>query len=286
MYTLQQFLLDYPDNQACLEEIKQRKFKNFACPNCSGTKLYPVKGRKTYACGCGYQVSPLKDTIFEHSSTPLTSWFYVIYIFSQTKSGVSACQIQRELGVTYKCAWRMCHKVRELMVADLEPLSGDVEADETYFKAKPWRNTRVRRGGAQVLVAVVQRGGAVKVTHVPKNSSATIERIVKKQVTSGSTLHTDGSNLYRWARETYTHNSLVHWRPTEPKPTHKYDFIAHDVPNTQYIEGFFSQMKPRFIGVYRHCDPKYLQKYANEYAWRYSNRKSDVPLFRLLLDRL
>jgi len=124
-YTFKHFKELYPNDDACLDKIFQDRFGSVKfCPQCAAeTKFYRVKKRQCYACKwCGYQLHPLSGTIFRKSSTPLTDWFYAIYQFSTSKNGVSAKKIERDLGVTYKTAWRMCKQIRILMQQDTEQL--------------------------------------------------------------------------------------------------------------------------------------------------------------------
>src|SRR5947209_18113517 len=134
--SLKTFLQKYNNDDACLEEIKNFVFPNgITCPKCQKiTSFYKINGRMSYSCGvCRTQVYPLKGTIFEKSTTELRTWFYVMWVMSKTRSGVSARTIMRETGVTYKCAFRMCHQIRKLMADDGEPLRGITESDETHI---------------------------------------------------------------------------------------------------------------------------------------------------------
>lgn len=138
-YTIKNLRNDFPDDEACLDFIfKNRWPKGLTCPNCESKDFYPIKGRKSYACKCGCQVSPTEGTIFHKSSTPLTLWFHAIFLMSQSKNGVAAKELERQLGVTYKTAWRMARQIRLLMTDDDGPLGGNeiVELDETYVGGK------------------------------------------------------------------------------------------------------------------------------------------------------
>ena len=137
-YTIKDFNKEYQDDSACLNQIFNNRFGFLKeCPECKNkAKFYKVSNRKCFACQfCGYQIHPLADTIFHKSSTPLKLWFYGIFLFSASRNGVSAKELQRHLGVTYKTAWRMAQQIRKLMSQDTDKLSGIVEADETYWHA-------------------------------------------------------------------------------------------------------------------------------------------------------
>lgn len=125
-YTIQQFNKLFPDEDACLEWLRNKLYpQKIYCTDCNKlTKFYRIRGRKVYGCDlCGHQISPAAHTIFDHSPTPLRSWFYAIYLMSTTRSGIPAKQLQRELGVTYKTAWRMSHQIRSMLNDDISPLT-------------------------------------------------------------------------------------------------------------------------------------------------------------------
>lgn len=125
-YTIRQFQADFPNEDVCLEYVFKKRFPE-------ANQYYRVKGRKCWANPQGEQIHPLAGTIFEKSSTLLTLWFYAILLFSQSKNGVAAKELERQLGVTYKCAWRMARQIRSLMSDSSDPLIGEVEVDETYI---------------------------------------------------------------------------------------------------------------------------------------------------------
>ena len=134
-YTVNDFNKQFPNDDACLDWIRHKLYpQKIFCINCrKPTKHHRIKNRKTYGCDyCGHQISPTSNTIFHHSSTPLRTWFYTIFIISNTRCGVSAKQIQRDTGVTYKTAWRMFTQIRKLLKEESKALTGNVEVDEIY----------------------------------------------------------------------------------------------------------------------------------------------------------
>ncbi len=148
-FTLTDFQRQFPDDDACLEWLRHKLYPaKIYCPNCAKpTKHHRISTRKVYGCDyCGHQVSPTAGTIFEKSSTPLSLWFYAIYLMAQTRTGISAKQLQRELGVTYKTAWRMFTLIRSRLNDGGDAFSGDVEVDETYVGGK--RKGKRGRGAA------------------------------------------------------------------------------------------------------------------------------------------
>lgn len=153
-FTISDFLKRYRTYSACLDEIFKLRYGSIGgCMKCgvAGAKYYQVNKRQCYACGeCGHHVYPLAGTVMHGTRTKLTLWFFSVYLFSTSKNGVSAKELQRQLGVTYKQAWRMGHLVRVLMGDNRMPLSGIVQLDETLFggKAKGKRGWRQRKGPA------------------------------------------------------------------------------------------------------------------------------------------
>ena len=275
-FTIKDFNKMYPDDEACLNEIFKNRYGHLkACPQCSKkTNFYKVENRKCYACQfCGYQISPLADTIFHKSSTSLRNWFYSIYLFSVSKNGISAKELERHLGVTYKCAWRIAKQIRLLFKQNKDLLSDIVEIDETYIGGKH----RVKRGrGSENKTSVVglaQRKGQIKARVTKNTRSSTIKSIVKDNVEVGIDIITDEYNSYNFVRKSgFKHFTVSHGSKNWV------DGIAH----TNTIEGFWSQLKRSINGTYHCVSPKYLQSYVDEFVYRYNHRASSSLLSNLL----
>ena len=194
-YSFYDFQQDYPDDNACLSKIMELRYGDKpVCRKCErDTKYHRITKRRAYACQfCGDHVYPCKGTPFEKSTTPLHKWFYAIYLFTSTRHGVSAKELERQLGVTYKCAWRMAHELRKLMGRlDVSQLFGDIEADETYVGGK--RKGKPGRGadGKTVVLGIKKRGGEIKTQVVPDAKRHTIEPVIRKNVKEGSKINTD-----------------------------------------------------------------------------------------------
>jgi hypothetical protein len=278
-FTIADLLAKYPNDEACLAEILKRKYPDWLCSKCHRTQLYKLKNRPVYACACGLQINPLAGTIFEKTRTPLTSWFYVIYVMSQSKTPVPAASIQRQLGVKYDTAWRMMMKVRELM-EDTEPLTGAIEADETYLRAKPWRTTRplAYNGRAHTVFGVAERGGRVRAVHLPTNSTHFISKSLKEIAPEADVLYSDGAKAYVLIGREYKEHHVVQHGALE--------FVRDEHIYTNNIENFWGGVKRGIYGVHRVVHPEYLQAYLNQFAFIYSNRFSSLPLFYVLLDAL
>ena len=168
-YSIKNLQAEFPTDDKCLDYIYKVRFgSDFACPCCKAVKsFYRVSTRKCYSCShCGHQVYPTAGTIFHKSPTKLTDWFFAMFLFSSVRNGVSAKELERQLGVTYKCAWRMAHQIRSLMTQGKDPLDAMVENDETYVGGKRRGGERGLGRGKEAVVGKVRRQGQVRVQHV------------------------------------------------------------------------------------------------------------------------
>jgi len=278
-FTLKDFQKMFPDDDTCLDHIRYKKYpERIDCPKCGRNSLFHHdNGRKSYSCGnCGFQISPTAGTIFEKSSTPLTVWFYVAYLMAQTRGGISAKQIERETGVTYKTAWRMCKEIRHCLNEDYSPFDGDVELDESYFGG---RGRGIRGRGAEnktPVFGIAQRGGMIKAHVVPNVRRVSILPIVDANVAKTARVYTDEFRTYKALPSMgYAHETIPHALKI---------YVLGNV-HTNTIEGFWSNVKNGIRGVYHAVSSKYLQSYLNEYAFRYNHRKDVTPMFWTFLHR-
>jgi transposase len=199
-YTIHDFNRDFPDDDACLDYMRDALYPDgITCRSCGVvTKHQRLTKRKAYSCQeCGTHVYPLAGTIFEKSRTPLKSWFYAMFLMSVTRCGISAKQLERELGVTYKTAWHMFKQIRTLMGEEVAPFFGEVEADETYVGGKRRGTKRGRSGhdSHKVPVArVVQGKVAALVTQDTKKR--TLMPIIREKVLPESLVYTDEYKPY------------------------------------------------------------------------------------------
>lgn len=279
-FTLKDFMQMFPDDDTCLDYIRNEWFPELIeCSNCGKTaKFYRITTRKVYGCEfCGHQISPTAGTIFHKSPTPLTTWFYVIYLMAQTRGGISAKQIQRETGVTYKTAWRMCKQVRGMLSEDYEKMTGEVEVDESYFGGKS-KGTRGRGAeGKTAVFGMVQRGGKLEARAVKNVKRNTIMPIVDANIEKGTQVYSDEFNIYKALPAMgYAHDSVPHAEKI---------YVIGDA-HTNTIEGFWSQCKNGIRGVYHSVSSKYLQNYLDEYAFRYNHRDDTNPMFLTFLSRV
>ena len=279
-FTIKEFNKIYPDDTACLNEIFKNRYSHLkSCPNCNKkTNFYLVKNRKCYACQyCGYQISPLADTIFHKSSTSLKNWFYSIYLFSVSKNGVSAKELERQLGVTYKCAWRIAKQIRHLFKQNKELLSDIIEIDETYIGGK---HSGKRCRGSENKTAVmglVQRKGNLKAQVVSNTNSNTVRSIIKDNVELGVNIVTDEYRSYNIVRKMgFNHQTVNHVK----------EQWANGIIHVNTLEGFWSQLKRSINGTYHCVSPKYLQSYVDEFVYRYNHRHVLDSSFSLILSEV
>ena len=276
-YTISQFKKDFPNDDACLEYVFKARYSGVKCPKCGKSKFFRVRGRKCYTCRCGYQIHPVSGTIFHKSDTKLTDWFFAVYLMSQSKNGVSAKEIQRHLGTTYKTAWRIAKQIKSLMKQDSEQLGGIVEIDEAFIGGK-------RRLGKELkektpIVGVVQRGGKVKAQKTENIETHTLLGMLRKNVKLGSRVISDDT-------QTYKPNKIMRLGMFHDKISHsKEKYVRGDV-YTNTIEGFWSQLKRSIDGTYHSLSVKHLQSYVDEASFHYNQRLSSAPAFEVLLSRL
>ncbi len=239
-YTINDFNRNYPDEDACLERLRKRHYPDGStCEKCGRvTKYHRDSGRRSYSCQfCGHHIHPTAGTIFHKSTTPLRLWFYAIYKMASTRCGISAKQLERELGVTYKTAWRMFHQIRKMLTDDDQRLSGTVEADETYVGGRR-RGTKRGRPGKDShktpVFGMVERKGQVVATVVRDTKRATVMPHVHKKVLPETTVYTDEYRVYdNLNRQGYRHDRVHHAEEI---------YVAGDV-HTNTIEGFWSLLK-------------------------------------------
>lgn len=281
-YTFRQFQADYPDSDACLAKIMELRYgDNAICHECKReTKYHRISKRRAYACQfCGAHVYPCVGTPFEKSRTPLRDWFYAMYLFTASRHGVPAKELERQLGVTYKTAWRMAHELRKLMGdLDVKGLFGEVEADETYIGGKRSGGKRGRGApGKTIVVGVKQRQGPVKSQVVPDAKRRTIEPIIRENVRQGSAVHTDEWWAYRkLGQRGFDHQSVNHSAE---------EWVRGDC-HTNSIEGYWSQVKRSIRGTHIHVSGKHLPKYLAEFDFRHNTRSMPDRMFPILVDLL
>jgi len=288
-YSLMEFMAEFPDDASCLDRLWRDRFApdghTADCARCERPRrFHRTKTRASYTCdSCGLHVHPMKGTIFEKSTTSLHLWFYAIYLIASTRCGISAKQLERELGVTYKTAHRMMKKIRTELMNDEDDaqLSGDVEIDETSWGGKP--RIKLTRSEAMqfrerktTILGMVERGGRVRLRVIPSRRGAGLSREVRANVNPSSLIFTDDWPAYKPLRGEFLDHRVINHSAGS--------YVVGDT-HTNTIEGFFGNLKTGMRGTYKKVSPRYLQTYLDEYAWRYNQRGSGRSLFLSLIDR-
>jgi transposase len=277
--TIREFFQQFPDDETCLNHLLEVRFgQGHECPSCKrSAKWYRIRKEPAFSCQwCGHHLHPMAGSLFEDTRTPLQDWFYAIYLFTTSRHGVPAKELQRQLGVTYKTAWRMGHEIRKHMavVDGDDPLSGTVEIDDVlvggHRPGKPGRGA----AGKTLMIGMVERGGEVMAKVVSNARKRTVQPIIEASVEKGSTVYTDELKSYDGlAAKGYAHEAVNHGRGE----------YARGECHTNTIEGYWSRLKNSIRGTHVHVSGKHLQKYAGEFEYRYNRRQKQRKMLTELL---
>ena len=280
----------YSDKDKAREHLETLHWPNGpVCPKCGETKrVKRLEGKSTrpgvVMCNaCRKPFTVTVGTIFEDSKIPLNKWLLGFRLMAGSKKGISAHQLHRSLGITYKSAWFMAHRIREAMreggLTPVTPMGGEgkiVEADETYFGkiegeprysrkkyTKPTKGGKVGPGGKRAVVSLVERGGRVRSFHPAIADGARVTEIVRENVARESRLMTDESKLYtKVGKEFASHETTKHAAG---------EYVRGDV-HSNSVEGYFSVFKRGMRGIYQHCGEKHLHRSLAEYDFRFNHR--------------
>lgn len=285
--TLRQFQSQFATEEACREYLAQCRWPDgFICPRCGHRRAYAIGDNALWQCaGCRYQASVTAGTILHRTKTPLTVWFWAAYLMSTDKRGLSALLLQRQLGLgNYETAWMMLHKFRRAMVnVSREALRGEVEVDDTWIGGTQagLRGSRQLKGrkAALVLVAVEKRGqatGRVRMEVIPDFKAATLLSFLKKYVSPGTKIYTDGLKSYVGLEEEgYGHVSRI-----QPSRAELRKGTKSVVPLADRAIGNLQQW---LIGTYHGVSKEQLQVYLDEFVFRHNRRKQPMAAFQTLL---
>jgi transposase-like protein len=280
--TIRQFQERFPTEESCLDHLFQVRYgTGFDCPGCDRpAKFSRVKSRRSYQCNwCAFQVYPTAGTPFDRTRTPLRDWFYVMFQFVTTRNGVAAKRVERDLGVTYKTAWRMCHEIRKYMASldSDDPLGGPgsiVEIDETLIGGSVSGMGKGYKGNKTCVVGMLEREGELVTRVVGSRTKEAMRCLIHSQVLPGTTVHTDEFGGYKDLDQCgFQHVKVDH------KAGHYADASGAGV---NAIEGFWALLKRGINGTHIHVSSKHLPKYLGEFEYRWNMRS--VP--HLMLDRL
>jgi transposase len=284
-FTFQQFQAEYPNDEVCLETLMQVQYggTEISCPGCGvDTKFHLMSKRKAYSCQeCGHHIYPCADTIFNKSRTNLTKWFFAMYLMTSTRHGVAAKELQRQLVVTYKCAWRMAHELRKLMAtADHGgKLSGHIEIDEMYvggkFSRRRSKNPKATQFTNKTIVfGMVERDGMVRAGPVSEATRPVLEPIIRENVERNTTISTDENGAYNdLVLLGMKHGTVKHYRKEYVRGIH----------HTNTIEGYWGQFKRSVKGTHVSVSGKHLWKYIAEFSYRRNYRTSHSMMFNRLV---
>lgn len=287
-FSVRDFFKRFPDDEACLQHIMDVRFgMRHICRKC-GVKstFHRMSDRRAFACAnCGDHVYPTAGTVFEDTRTPLQSWFYAIYLFVTTRHGVSGKELQRQLGVTYKTAWRMGMKIRELIgsTESFAMLQGHVEMDEAYVGGR--RPGKRGRGaaGKTIVMGMKERGGNFRTVVIPNVKKPTLRNVVLRNVKPGSIVSTDELMSYGLlADDGYVHGTVTH---SERDWAH-YDWNAKATISTNHVESFWKLFKASVRSTHIHVSSKYMDRYLAEFTFRSNHREMQNAMFDLIVARV
>lgn len=295
--TFLELIKKFPTEKSIIDHFLHIRYPSGVCCHCGSVKVYQMKDRlKVFNCkDCHNTFSPFKNTIFEKSSTDLRKWFFAVHLFLNGKKGISGCQLQREIGVTYKTAWRMLQQIRKSMgnVEQEEFFDTIVEIDETYVGGKPRKsnkhdddddnnstpftpNKRGRGTNKMPVVGCIDRNNKKIYAKVAmpngegqKLTALQLMNILKtvSKAENKNTVITDEFRSY----DPLSRNNFIHLRVD-----HQQMFSDKKGTHTNNIESFWATLKRGVYGIYHHVSVKYMQRYVNEFCFRYNNRNNDM----------
>ena len=267
----------FHSDERCRELLEVLRWPDgVACPRCQDTKVWET-ARSQYHCqSCDYRFSVLAGTIFHDTKLPLQKWFLAVAIMVEAKKGISANQMKRVLGVSYKTAWYLCHRIRAAM-AEANVLSGTVEVDETYVGGKVRGRGRGYKGNKTIVAGAVQRGGPIVLQVVDDNGRHTLHGFIKDNTLPAvERIITDEWPAYRGIADGDTTHETVN---------HSQEEWVRDDVHTNTVESVWSLFKRSVTGSYHKLSAKHLDAYLDELEWRFNNRKNPY-LFRDTLTKL
>jgi transposase-like protein len=270
---LLEMLHHFSTDEKCREILTKLRWpEGVTCPRCKERKVCYLTDRKQFECGdCGYQFSVTTGTIFNDTHLPLEKWFAATYLLCEAKKGMSACQIQRTLGISYKTAWYLCHRIRAAMAeCDKPMLSGEIEIDETYVGGRGKGLAQRGRGTKKrPVIAIRQRNGELRMFHAKDVTGRSLEKFLKENVGEDvDVFMTDEFNLYRGVARraglTDKHRMVQH---------NTKEYVRGNV-HTNTVESAFSLFKRGLRGSWHKLSAKHLQAYLEEMCFRFNRRKN------------
>jgi transposase len=282
--TIRDFFKQFPDDESCLAHLFNVRFgQGHTCPSCERpSNWYRIKAERAYSCQwCGHHLHPTVGTPFEKARTPLQLWFYAIFLFTTTRNGVAAKELQRQLGVTYKTAWRMAGLIREHMAdVDGDVLLGGpgqtVEIDETLVGGSISGMGSGYKGNKTCVVGMMERGGEIVTRVVRARHKEAMRGVILQTILPGTTITTDEFGGYKDIDQCgFVHTKVDH----SAKQYH----CAETGAGVNAVEGFWAQLKRAINGTHIHVSRKHLWKYAKEAEYRFNRRHVPTLMFSELV---
>lgn len=286
--TLSEFITHFNSEEVCRKYFEQTRFQNGEyCPHCKHNKIMRFSDGKRYRCASCRQDFTIKTgTLFGESKIPLQKWFIAIYLLTTTKKGISSISLSEQVGVSQKTAWFMDMRTREALKQNNGKLFGTVEVDETYTggkeKNKHWnKRTKHTQGRSTetktAVMGLFQRGGEVRTTVVPNVKVSTIENNIIANVEKGSKVYTDDFLSYSKLGKYFEHDVVKHG---------KFEYVRGDV-HSNSAESFWALFKRGYHGIYHTMSKKHLQRYVDEFAFRFNNRGLEMSdLFNTVVNKI
>ena len=279
----------FKTQEQCISYLEKKRWNGkVICPYCQSSKvgLHIEKEQSTrrQCQSCQRSFSVLVGTIFESSKLPLIKWFMAIALIVEAKKGISSLQLSRNLDITYKTAWSIAHKIRKALQQDKSLFGGIVEMDETYIKTTKNdkddndKNGRIGRGTNQTAIfGIANKGSNIRAFVLNNVKTHTLLDITMNNVIEGSEIHTDEFTSYKGFNMFYKHKSVNHSK----------EYVSANNITTNSVEGFWSLLKRGIKGQFHYISKKYLQRYINEFSYRYNQRKQNNEfIFEDVLGRM
>ena len=262
----------FSTQERCVELLRRLRWPDGVdCPRCHAKQVSFLEGHDRFWCSeCSYQFSVTSNTIFHDSHLPMQKWFLAVLLLCESRKGMSANQLKRMLGVSYKTAWYLCHRIRAAMAEQDRPmLDGIVEMDETYvggkqkgFQDKPGHG----RSTKQIVIGIRQRGGELRFFHAKDAKSGTLQQFIRDNVSEDvEVIITDEYNAYP--------NAMGTFKPRHKTIKHKSGVYVDGNVHTNTVENAFSLLKRGILGTWHKISPKHLAAYLDEMTFRFNRRK-------------